>query len=45
MWPNKQNSKNAIAVTEESTLVRGEPNITVKVYIILKKTTNSHFQY
>ena len=34
--PNKQNSKNVIAVTEESILVLGEPNITVKVYISLK---------
>ena len=35
--PNKQNSKNVIAVTEESILVLGEPNITVKVYISLKR--------
>ena len=33
MRPNKQNLQNAIAVTEESTLVLGEPNITVKVCI------------
>ena len=38
MWSNKQNSKkNAIAVTEESTLVLGELNITVKVCISLKR--------
>ena len=37
MWSNKQNSKkNAIAVTEESTLVLGELNITVKVCISLR---------
>ena len=37
MLPNKQNSKNTIADTEESTLVLGEPNITVKVCISLKR--------
>ena len=34
-----------MAGTEESTLVLGEPNITVKVCVSLKKTINSHFQY
>ena len=29
MQPNKQNSKNAIGIIEESTLLLGEPNITV----------------
>ena len=41
MRPNKQNSKNAIGVIEESSLVLGEPNITVCMYfevcISLKK--------
>ena len=32
MRPNKQNSKNAIGVIEESSLVLGEPNITVCMY-------------
>ena len=34
-----------MAGTEESTLVLGEPNIEEKVCVVLKKTTNSHFQY
>ena len=37
MWPNKQNSKNTITITEKSTLVLGELNITVKVCISLKR--------
>ena len=37
MRPNKQNSKNAIAITEESTLVLGRRNITVKVCVSLKR--------
>ena len=35
MRPNKQSSKNAMIVNEESTLVPGEPNISIKVYINL----------
>ena len=45
MRPNKQNSRNAMACTEESTPVLGEPNIKEKVFVVLKKSTNSHFQY
>ena len=37
MQPNIQNSKNAIAGTEESTLVLGESNITVKVCVSPKR--------
>ena len=37
MQPNIQSSKNGTAVTEESTLVLGEPSITVKVCISLKR--------
>ena len=37
MRPNKQNSKKTIAITEESTLVLGQPNLTVKVFISLKR--------
>ena len=35
MRPNKQSSKNAMVVNEESTLVPGQPNISIKVYINL----------
>ena len=37
MQPSKQNSKNVIVVTEENTLVLGEPNFAVKVFISLKR--------
>ena len=33
----KKTQKNTMAVTEKSTLVLGEPNITVKVYVSLKR--------
>ena len=37
MRPNKQNLRNGMAGTEESPLVLGEPNITVKVCVSLKR--------
>ena len=36
--------KNAIVVYKESTLVLGEPNISMKIYKF-KETANNHFQY